>query len=53
MTRPTLLIARRVFDDVVQSLREHFDVRHNDADATWSRDDLIAQIGRASCRERV
>jgi gluconate 2-dehydrogenase len=38
--RPSVLVCRRVFPDVVDRLRERFDVATNDADTVWSRDEL-------------
>ena len=42
--RPSILVCRRVFPDIVARLREHFDVEANDADDVWSRDELIAKL---------
>ena len=42
--RPALLITRRIFPEVVARLREHFEVQTNEADAVWSRDELIARL---------
>ncbi|HEX4236302.1 MAG TPA: D-glycerate dehydrogenase [Caldimonas sp.] len=42
--RPSILICRRVFAEVVARLREHFEVEANDADVVWSRDQLIARL---------
>ena len=44
MTRPAVLIARRLFPSVVERLAAHFDVETNDADMLWSRDELIARL---------
>ena len=44
MTRPAVLIARRLFPSVVERLAAHFDVETNDADTLWSRDELIARL---------
>jgi glyoxylate/hydroxypyruvate/2-ketogluconate reductase len=42
--RPSILICRRVFPEVVARLREHFEVESNDADDVWSRDAMIARL---------
>ena len=44
MTRPAVLIARRVFPAVVERLAAHFDVETNDADTLWSREALIQRL---------
>jgi gluconate 2-dehydrogenase len=44
MTRPAVLVARKVFDDIVDQLRAHFDVSSNDDDATWAQPELIARL---------
>ena len=44
MTRQTVFIARRVFGDIVDRLRPHFDVRAHDGDAPLSQPDLIAAL---------
>ena len=40
--RPAILIARAVFPDVVQRLREHFEVEVNDADTPYAPAELEA-----------
>ena len=37
-------VARKVFPDVVDRLREHFDVETNAADAVWPHAELIARL---------
>jgi len=44
MNRPTVLIARQVFGDIVDRLRPHFDVRTHDGDAPMSQPELIAAL---------
>ena len=44
MTRATVLVARPVFCDIVDRLRERFDVRTHDADAPLSQPELIAAL---------
>jgi gluconate 2-dehydrogenase len=46
--KPSILIARAVFPDVVARLREHFEVATNDADESWSDAELVRRLqGRA------
>jgi len=42
--RPSLLVARRIFPDVLARLREHFEVESNDDDADWSPDELRSRL---------
>ena len=42
--RPAILIARAIFPEVVQRLREHFDVTDNASDTSWSRDELLSRL---------
>lgn len=42
--RPRVLVARRVFDSVVQRLGAHFEVETNDDDTVWSKAELIARL---------
>ncbi len=42
--RPRVLVARRIFDAVVQRLQAHFDVDYNADDTGWSRAELIARL---------
>ena len=44
MSRPSVLIARAVFPDTIDKLREHFDVETNQDDVVWSRDELVAHL---------
>ena len=44
MTRPTVYIARRIFPDIVDRLRAHFDVRTHDGEAPLSQPGLIAAL---------
>jgi glyoxylate/hydroxypyruvate/2-ketogluconate reductase len=39
-----VLVARSIFPEVVQRLRQHFDVRSNEAGNDWSQDQLIAEL---------
>jgi gluconate 2-dehydrogenase len=42
--KPKLLMARAVFPDVIDALREHFDVEANQEDILFSEDMLIAKL---------
>jgi gluconate 2-dehydrogenase len=42
--RPAILIARAVFPEVVERLREHFEVETNDADAPFTPAQLIERL---------
>ena len=42
--RPRVLVARAVFSDAIDRLREHFDVETNDADDIWSPAELIRHL---------
>jgi gluconate 2-dehydrogenase len=44
MSKPAVLVCRAVFPDIVDRLREHFEVETNGADVVWSRDELIAHL---------
>jgi gluconate 2-dehydrogenase len=47
-SRPSVLVARKVFDDIVDRLRAHFDVSTNDSDEVWPQPELIKRLqGRA------
>jgi gluconate 2-dehydrogenase len=46
--KPSILIARAIFPDIVERLREHFDVATNDADEAWPDAELVRRLqGRA------
>jgi gluconate 2-dehydrogenase len=42
--RPSILIARNIFPDVVARLREHFEVESNDTDGVLSPQELVARL---------
>jgi len=44
VNKPRILVARAVFPETIALLEQHFEVEHNQADATWSRADLLARI---------
>ena len=48
MSKPKLLVARRVFDETLSRLSEHFDVVANQADTVFKPDELAAKL--AGCQ---
>ncbi len=42
--RPSILVARAIFPEVLERLREHVDVTDNPADEEWSGDALIQRL---------
>ena len=42
--RQAVLIARHVFPQVAERLRQHFDVEANDQPVDWSREELIRRL---------
>ncbi|WP_423601206.1 2-hydroxyacid dehydrogenase [Roseateles sp. MS654] len=44
MSKPSVLVARKTFDDIVDRLRPHFEVEANDNDLGWSQDELIRRL---------
>ena len=44
MSQPSVLVARAVFPEVIDRLRQHFDVEHNQSDEVWSREQVIARL---------
>ena len=43
-TQPRILVARRIFPEVVQRLAQHFEVQANDADLAWTPAELAVQL---------
>ncbi len=43
-SKPRLLITRRVFPAVLDTLNEHFEIKHNDADEPWGPEQMRANI---------
>jgi gluconate 2-dehydrogenase len=43
-TRPAILVSRAVFPEVVQRLREHFEVETNEADTVWPSAELAKRL---------
>jgi glyoxylate/hydroxypyruvate/2-ketogluconate reductase len=44
MSKPSILVARRVFPEIVELLQRHFDVESNQADEPWTRQQLAAKL---------
>jgi glyoxylate/hydroxypyruvate/2-ketogluconate reductase len=44
MSKPRILVARAVFPEVIARLQQHFDVEHNQADASWSKQQLAEKL---------
>ncbi len=44
MKKPSILIARAIFPEVIERLSAHFEVESNQADAMWSKDEFIAKL---------
>ncbi len=42
--KPSILVCRRVFADILERLGTHFEVEANQADDEWSRDELIERL---------
>lgn len=46
--RPRVWVSRPLFDDIVDDLREHFDVEAETVDRAWSRDDMARKLADKS-----
>jgi gluconate 2-dehydrogenase len=44
MSKPSILVARAIFPEVLQSLAQVFEVESNQADAVWSADELSRRM---------
>jgi len=44
MTKPAILIARRIFPDTAARLAEHFEVTMNEGEPPWPQDELIRRL---------
>ena len=44
MTKPSILVTRATFPEVLDKLAQHFEVEDNQPDTAWSRQDLIARL---------
>ena len=42
--KPAILICRAVFPDIIDRLREHFEIETNEADVVWTQAELIAHL---------
>ncbi len=44
MSKPRILVARAIFSDIVDRLREHLDVEANPDDVIWTQQELAARL---------
>jgi gluconate 2-dehydrogenase len=44
MSKPAILVARKIFPAIIAQLEQHFDVESNQDDASWTKADLIAHL---------
>ncbi len=44
MKKPSILVAPAIFPETIARLEQHFEVTHNQAGASWSRQELIAKL---------
>jgi glyoxylate/hydroxypyruvate/2-ketogluconate reductase len=44
MTKPSILVARPVFPEVIERLQQHFDVESNQLNEAWSKAEFIAKL---------
>ena len=44
MTKPSILVARKIFASTIAALEQHFTVESNQEDASWTRAELIARL---------
>jgi gluconate 2-dehydrogenase len=44
MNKPSVLVARAIFPEVIARLEQHFTVEHNQADEAWSPEQLVAKL---------
>ena len=44
MSKPKILVARAVFPDIIELLKQHFEVEANQADETWSKAQLAERL---------
>jgi gluconate 2-dehydrogenase len=44
MSKPRILVARAVFPETITRLEQHFEVESNQADAVWTKQELIAHL---------
>ena len=48
MNKPKILVSRAVFPEVIARLEQHFEVEHNQADETWSKEQFAQKLGDKS-----
>jgi len=44
MSKPSILVARATFPEVIERLAQHFDVEHNQADEPWTNEQLVQKL---------
>jgi glyoxylate/hydroxypyruvate/2-ketogluconate reductase len=44
MSKPSILVARRVFPEIIELLQQHFDVEANQADEPWTKTQLAVRL---------
>ncbi len=44
MSKPKILVARAIFPETIERLAQHFEVESNQADESWSKEQLIARL---------
>jgi gluconate 2-dehydrogenase len=44
MSKPKILVARAIFPETIERLAQHFEVESNQADESWSKEQLIAKL---------
>ena len=44
MTKPAILVARKIFPSTIAQLEQHFEVESNQDDASWTKADLITHL---------
>lgn len=44
MSKPQILVARAIFPETIERLSQHFEIESNQADESWSKEQLIAKL---------
>jgi glyoxylate/hydroxypyruvate/2-ketogluconate reductase len=44
MSKPKILVARAIFPETIERLSQHFEVESNQADDSWTKEQLIARL---------
>ncbi|MFH0128947.1 2-hydroxyacid dehydrogenase [Variovorax sp. VaC1] len=44
MSKPKILVARAIFPETIERLSQHFEIESNQADESWSKEQLIAKL---------